>query len=65
VILLNTVAEVGSEVGGGGVRLPGLLPRHCVIAHTEGVVTGQYSKIFPHRRLDLVFFMTGVSILLT
>jgi len=26
-------------VGGGGVQLAGLLPRHCVIAHTEGVVT--------------------------
>jgi hypothetical protein len=39
------VAEVGSEVGGGGVRLPGLLPRHCVIAHTEGVVTGQSSSV--------------------
>ncbi len=49
------VAEVGSEVGGGGVRLPGLLPRHCVIAHTEGVVTGQYSTNFPPRRADLVF----------
>lgn len=37
--LQMSVTEVGSEVGGGGVRLPGLLPRHCVIAHTEGVVT--------------------------
>ena len=31
--------QVGSEVGGGGVQLAGLLPRHCVLAHTEGVVT--------------------------
>ena len=37
--LQMNVTEVGSEVGGGGVQLPGLLPRHCVIAHTEGVVT--------------------------
>jgi len=37
--LQMSVTEVGSEVGGGGVQLPGLLPRHCVIAHTEGVVT--------------------------
>merc|ERR1719193_588414 len=34
-----SVTEVGSEVGGGGVQLAGLLPRHCVLAHTEGVVT--------------------------
>merc|ERR1719193_1593050 len=39
-----SVTEVGSEVGGGpgggvpGLQLPGLLPRHCVIAHTEGGV---------------------------
>ena len=33
------VTEVGSEVGEGGLQIPGLLPRHCVIAHTEGVVT--------------------------
>jgi len=31
--------EVGSEVGPGGVELQGLLPRHCVLASTEGVVT--------------------------
>jgi len=37
--LQMSVTEVGSEVGGGGVQLAGLLPRHCVIAHTEGVVT--------------------------
>ena len=37
--LQMNVTEVGSEVGGGGVELLGLLPRHCVIAHTEGVVT--------------------------
>jgi len=37
--LQMSVTEVGSEVGGHGVQLPGLLPRHCVIAHTEGVVT--------------------------
>ena len=37
--LQMSVTEVGSEVGGGGVQLSGLLPRHCVIAHTEGVVT--------------------------
>merc|ERR1719411_1536187 len=34
-----SVTEVGSEDGGGGVQLAGLLPRHCVLAHTEGVVT--------------------------
>ena len=37
--LQMSVTEVGSEVGGGGLQIPGLLPRHCVIAHTEGVVT--------------------------
>jgi len=36
--LQMSVTEFGSEVK-GGVQLPGLLPRHCVIAHTEGVVT--------------------------
>merc|ERR1719210_2304007 len=34
-----SVTEVGCEVGPGGVQLPGLLPRHCLIAHTEGAVT--------------------------
>ena len=34
-----SVTEVGSEVGPGGVQLPGLLPRHCIIHHTEGAVT--------------------------
>merc|ERR1719336_1483427 len=34
-----SVTKVGTEVGVGGVRLPGLLPRHCLIAHTEGAVT--------------------------
>ncbi len=30
-----TVTEVGSDVGGGGgVQLPGLQRRHCVLAHT-------------------------------
>merc|ERR1719411_1221824 len=37
--LQMSVTEVGTEVGVGGVRLPGLLPRHCLIAHTEGAVT--------------------------
>merc|ERR1719242_1983189 len=31
--------KFGIEVSVGGVRLPGLLPRHCLIAHTEGAVT--------------------------
>ena len=35
--LQMSVTEVGSEVS-GGVQLPGLHPRHCVIAHTEGGV---------------------------
>ena len=34
-----SVTEVGSEVGPGGAQLPGLLPRHCIIHHTEGAVT--------------------------
>ena len=34
-----SVTEVGGEVGPGGVTLPGLLPRHCLIHHTEGAVT--------------------------
>ena len=29
-----TVTEVGSDVGGNGVQLPGLQRRHCVLAHT-------------------------------
>ena len=37
--LQMSVTEIGTEVGVGGVRLPGLLPRHCLIAHTEGAVT--------------------------
>ena len=37
--LQMSVTEVGTEVGVGGVMLPGLLPRHCLIAHTEGAVT--------------------------
>ena len=37
------VTEVGSErcLGGDSLQLygPAVLPRHCVIAHTEGIVT--------------------------